>query len=195
MLHFSWHVGHVLLWASGNQLVSVCSTIVEPMQTPKLVLLAAFPRTLSSCYPLLYRPPVLRLLCANETCSAKWTICVACWLLLYLCIGKGKGKPMCSENHTELQALLLPGRIRASVVGIVTAQLRILLSTLLLDMKHDATNRFIRDSMRCCYNAQRFFQLQHTMYDCRPEFSGDTVFWIFRPWLPVLEKRRVASLK
>ena len=48
-------------------------------------------------------------------------------------------------DQTHPQALLLPGDYRASVVGTVTAQLRFLLSTLLLDTKHDATDRFIRD--------------------------------------------------
>ena len=48
------------------------------------------------------RPAVLRLLCANETCSAQ---------------------RLCRRT--------------------VTAQLRFLLSTLLLDMKHDATDRFM----------------------------------------------------
>ncbi len=41
-----------------------------------MVLLAAFSRPLSRYYPLLYRPPVLRLLCADETSSAQWTSCV-----------------------------------------------------------------------------------------------------------------------
>jgi hypothetical protein len=75
---------------------------------------------------------------------------------------------MCSEDHTHLQALLLPGRHRASVVGIVTAQLRILRSTLLLDMKLNATDRFMRDSIGGYYGAERFYLLHHTMYQDRP---------------------------
>jgi len=43
---------------------------------PRSIRLAAFSRPRSRCYPLLYRPPVLRLLCADETSSARWTICV-----------------------------------------------------------------------------------------------------------------------
>jgi hypothetical protein len=78
-----------------------------------------------------HRSVVLRLWCADETCSAQWTIC-------------------------------------ASVVGIVTAQLRILLPTLLLDMKHDATDRFMRDTICSCYDVQRFLQLHHTMHHSRP---------------------------
>ncbi|SRR6266487_1907181 len=73
-------------------------------------------------------------------------------------------------------------------------QLHILLSTLLLDMKHDATDRFMRDSIDCCYGAERFFLLHYTMYDCRPEFSGNTEFRMFRSWSSMLNKRRVVSL-
>jgi hypothetical protein len=51
---------------------------------------------------------------------------------------------MCSEDHTDLQALLLPERNRASVIGIVTEQLRFFLPMLLLYTKHDAADRFMR---------------------------------------------------
>jgi hypothetical protein len=70
-----------------------------------------------------------------------------------------------------------------------------LLSTLLLDIKHDATDRFMRDSIRGCYCTERFLLLHHTMYDCRPVFNGKTVFRVFRPRSSVLDHRRVASLK
>lgn len=43
---------------------------------PRAVLLAAFSRPLFRCYPLSYRLPVLRLLCADGTSSAQRTICV-----------------------------------------------------------------------------------------------------------------------
>jgi hypothetical protein len=69
-----------------------------------------------------------------------------------------------------------------------------LLSTLLLDMKHDATDRFMRDSIRGCYCAERFLLLHHTMYNYRPEFSGNTVVRMFRPWSSVLDHlRRMTS--
>ena len=77
----------------------------------------------------------------------------------------------------------------------VYVPLSFLLSKLLLNMKKDATDRFMRDSIRGCYGAARFLLLHHTMYDCRPVFSGKTVFRVFRPWSSVLDKRRVASLK
>jgi hypothetical protein len=73
-------------------------------------------------------------------------------------------------------------------------QLRFLLSTLLLDKKHDATYRFMRDSIRGCHSAKRFLLLYYTMYDCRPVISGKTVVGVFRPWSSVLDKRRTASL-
>ena len=41
---------------------------------PRSVLLSAFSRPLSRCFPLLDRPPVLGLWCAEETSSAQWTI-------------------------------------------------------------------------------------------------------------------------
>jgi hypothetical protein len=73
-------------------------------------------------------------------------------------------------------------------------QLHILLSTLLLDMKHDATDRFMRDSIDCCYGAERFFLLHHTLHDGRPQVSWNTVVRMFRPWSSALEKRRVPPL-
>jgi hypothetical protein len=69
-----------------------------------------------------------------------------------------------------------------------------LLSTLLMNMKHDATDRFMRDSIRGCYCAERFLLLHHTMNDHRPVFSGETVVRVFRPWSSVLDQRRVTSL-
>jgi hypothetical protein len=72
----------------------------------------------------MYRPAVLRLSCADETCNAQ-----------------------CIRRRT------------------VAAQLRFLLSTLLLDMTHDATNRFMRDSYGVYYGAERFFLLYYTLYN------------------------------
>jgi len=39
-----------------------------------VIRLAAFSRPRSRYYPLLYRLPVLRLLCADEISSSQWTI-------------------------------------------------------------------------------------------------------------------------
>ena len=72
--------------------------------------------------------------------------------------------------------------------------LHFLLSTLLLDMEHDATDRFMRDTICCCYGAERFLLLHHTMYYCRPVFSGKTVFRVYRPWSPFANHRRRADV-
>ena len=53
--------------------------------------------------------------------------------------------------------------------------LRFLLSRLLMPMKKNATDRFVRDSIGGCYGAQRFLLLHHTMHDQRPVFSGNTI--------------------
>ncbi len=74
-------MAYVLLFALGNQFVSACNASGEPAQTPQLALLAASSRPHSRCDQLLYRLPVLRLLCADKTCSAQWTICA---ISLYL---------------------------------------------------------------------------------------------------------------
>jgi len=65
-----------------------------------------------------------------------------------------------------VQALLLPERHRASVVGKVPVPLRFLLSTLLMRMKKNATDRFMRDSIDGCYYAEWFFLLYYTLHHC-----------------------------
>jgi hypothetical protein len=42
----------------------------------------------------------------------------------------------------------------------------------LLSMKHDAADRFMRDTICGCYGAERFFLLPHPMYGCRTKFRG-----------------------
>jgi len=76
----------------------------------------------------------------------------------------------------------------------VGVPLRFLLSTLLMQMKKKATDRFVRDSIRGGYGAQRFLLLHHTLHHHRPVFSGKTVSRVFRPWSSVLEKWRLAPL-
>jgi hypothetical protein len=75
------------------------------------------------------------------------------------------------------------------------AQLRSFLSLPFLDMKHDATDRFMRDAICGCYSAGRFFLLHHTLHDGLPQVSGNTVVRLFRPWSSALEKRRVPTLR
>jgi hypothetical protein len=74
------------------------------------------------------------------------------------------------------------------------ARLHFLLSTLLLKMKHDATDRFMRDFICGCYGTERFLLLHHTKYDCWPEFCGNTVFRLFWPWSPFATNRRRAGI-
>src|SRR6266567_2867409 len=68
----------------------------------------------------------------------------------------------------------------------VRAQLRSLLSMLFLNMKHDTTDRFMRDSICSCYCAERFFLLHYTLHDGRPLWSGNTVCGALWRWTPVL---------
>jgi hypothetical protein len=66
---------------------------------------------------------------------------------------------------------------------------------LFLNMKHDATDRFMRDSICGCYGAERFLLLHHTLHDGRPQVSWNTIVRMFRPRSSVPEKRRVPPLK
>ena len=161
---------------------------------PQVVLLAAFSRPLSRYSPLSYCPPVRRLLCADETGSAQWTICVLCLHLLTLHREDARKGRCVGGDHAHVQALLLPGCHRASVGGTVPGALRFWLSTLLMHMKKKATDRFMRDTIRCCYGAQGFLLLHHTMHNQRPVFSGNTVFGVIWPWSPFANNRRRAGV-
>ena len=89
---------------------------------------AAFSRPLSRCFPLLYRPPVLRLWCADRISSSQWTIFVPSLYLLKLCREDVRKGQCAGGNHMHLQALLLPRRHHASIIGKVTVPLSFLLS-------------------------------------------------------------------
>ncbi len=195
MVHLSQYAGTRVVPGDGKppHFCLECRRIV--CVNPRSIRLAAFSRPRSRYYPLLYRLPVLRLLCADETSSAQWTICVPSLHLLTLRREDARKGRCAGVDHAHPQALLLPGRHRASVVGKVPVELRCLLSTLLLDMKHDATDRFMRDAIRCCHGTERFFLLHHTMHHCRPLGSGNTVCRMLWPWPAVLDNsRRMASL-
>jgi hypothetical protein len=164
LVHLSHSAGTPVVPGAGKppHFCLECRRIV--CGNPRSIRLAAFSRPRSRCYPLLYRPPVLRCLCADETSSVQWPICVLCLHLQTLRredARKGRGA---GGDHAHPQALLLPGRHYASVGGTVPVELRFWLSTLLLDMKHDATDRFMRDTIRCCHGTERFFLLHHTMH-------------------------------
>jgi hypothetical protein len=63
--------------------------------------------------------------------------------------------------------------------------LRFLLSTLLMSMKDEATDRFMGDTILICHLTKWFVVLYHTMDDQRPVFSGNTVVRVFWPWSPL----------
>jgi hypothetical protein len=70
MVHLPWHVStRVALGArKPPSLCLQCRRLA--CANPRSILLAAFSRLLSRCYLYSFRPPVLSLLCANETSSA-----------------------------------------------------------------------------------------------------------------------------
>ncbi len=61
-------------------------------------------------------------------------------------------------------------------------------------MKHDATDRFMRDTIVLCNRTKWFVVLHHTMNDHRPVFSGNTIFRVFWPWSPFANNRRRAGV-
>ncbi len=61
-------------------------------------------------------------------------------------------------------------------------------------MKHDATDRFMRDTICCCYCAEGFLLLHHTLHHSRPLGSGNTVCRVFWPWTPFTNNRRKAGV-
>src|SRR5437899_2067395 len=63
-----------------------------------------------------------------------------------------------------------------------------------MNMKHDATDRFMRDPIRGCYRAERFLLLHHTMYHSRPVFSWNTVCRVCWPWSTFANNRRRAGV-
>jgi hypothetical protein len=91
MVHLSRDAGTHVVPGKGSPPCFCLERWRMACANPQVVLLAAFSRLLSRCYPLLYRPPVLRLLCADETSSAPWTSCVLpCTCSQYA--GKMQGK-------------------------------------------------------------------------------------------------------
>jgi hypothetical protein len=150
--------------------------IVRDVLRIRSVLLTTFSRLLSRCYPLSYRSPLLGLFCVDETSSAQWTICVPSLQLLPLCRERARKGRCADGNHANPQALSLPGHHCASVVGTVPVQLSLLLSTLLLGMKHDETDRFMsRHPHRCLYRACKEDELVFRTLQQRERKSPDEV--------------------
>ena len=213
---------HVVSCATGHHHASAWSAGGEPAQTPQVTLLAAFSRPLSRYLPLLDRPPVLRLWCADGTSSAHLTLPV---MSLHSQMVHGEdarnmphpvGKPSLwrASGYRRYSAaprdgVMVVDRARQQWLPSIGTRkracrfeglrpvgvpLRFLLSTLLMQMKKKATDRFVRDSIRGGYGAQRFLLLHHTLHHHRPVFSGNSVLRVFRPRSSVLDKRRIASL-
>ena len=153
-------------------------------------MLAAFSRLPSRCYQLSYRHSVLGLFCTDETSSAQWTTCFPS-LHLQTLRGEDARRGRCAGgDHAYSHALLLPGHHRAPVIGTITTQLSFLRSILLPDIKHDATDRFMRDTVLLCNRTKCFVVLHHPMHDHRPVLIGNTVFRVFWPWSPLANYRR-----
>jgi hypothetical protein len=58
----------------------------------------------------------------------------------------------------------------------------------------EATDRFMRDTVCCCYRSKWFFLLHNTMNDHWPVFSGNTICRVFWPWSPFANHRRRAGV-
>jgi hypothetical protein len=139
---------------------------------------------------LVDRAPRLGLWCAEETSSAQWTISVPSLHLLTPRREEArKGRYAC-EGHTHPRALLLPQRHRASLGGAGPVMLRFLPSTLLLNMKQEATDGFVREPRGCCHCPERFVLLHDTLHHGRPMGSGKTVRQACWPWPPFASHRR-----
>ena len=71
MVHFYWYAG-IRAVSDARKPPRFCLECrSRGCANPALVLLAAFSRLLSGCYPLSYRLPLLHWLCADETCSTQ----------------------------------------------------------------------------------------------------------------------------
>jgi hypothetical protein len=101
---------------------------------------------------------------------------------------------MCRWGPQAFASTLLPGHYRAPVGGTGPVQLSFLLSTRLLDMKQETTDRFRRNTILLCNRTKGFVVLHHTMDDHRPVFRGKTVFGVFWPWSPFATYRMRAGV-
>jgi len=143
---------HVLLRAIGSHPDSAWSVGVEPGQTHK--------------HPCLPPSPVP---CPGVTLCCTTLLCYACCVprrpkahsgptasFPAPCLqvqGSCEQKSRCRWGRSVIASSLAAGRHRASVVGKVPGPLRFLLSRLLMHMKKKATDRFMRDTIRCGYGA------------------------------------------
>lgn len=76
MGHLAWDAGHIPCCGRWEPPRFCQERRRRAFAHPRLVLLAAFSRPLSRCYPLSYRLPLLHLYCAEGTSRAQRTIYV-----------------------------------------------------------------------------------------------------------------------
>jgi len=97
---------------------------------------------------------------------------------------RGKERSRCRWRPHTCASALAARTSSCLCVGIVTVQLSFLLSTLLLDMKHEATDGFMRDTILLCNRTKWFVVLYNTMNNHRPVGGGNTICWVFWSWSP-----------
>ena len=194
-----------------------CRACANPTSDPACRLFPSHVQVL----PVVYRPPVLRLFCADGTSSAPLTLPI---MSLHSQMVHGEdtrnmphplGKPSLWRvsgywrySAATLDGIMVADRAREQWLPSIGTRkrayrfeglrpvgvpLRFLLSRLLMLMKK-ATDRFMRDTIRCCYGAQGFLLLHHTMHDQRPMFCGNTIFGMSWPWSPFANYRRGADV-
>jgi hypothetical protein len=62
-----------------------------------------------------------------------------------------------------------------------------------LDSMHNATDRFMRNTILLGNRTKWFVVLRHSVHNYRPVFSGNTVVRVWWPWLPFADDRRRAG--
>lgn len=141
------------------------------------------------CYPLSYHPTVVRLLCVDEMCSTQWTICVPS-RHYWNCARKMKERLLCRCGPRP--SVSSRGARTASCLfrRTVAAQLSFLLSTLLLDMKHDAMNRFMRDTVAAATVRRDSFCSTTQCTTVGQSSAGMPYFGCFGPGHPFVNNRK-----
>src|SRR5258708_5214182 len=108
--------------------------------------------------------------------------------------GRGKERSRCRWRPRTCASALAARMSSRLCHRRVPVPLRVLLSSLLMRMQKNTTDRFVRDTIRCCHGAQGFLLLHHTINDQWPVFSGNAVFRVFWPWSPFAPHQRGADV-
>jgi hypothetical protein len=98
--------------------------------------------------------------------------------------GRPRKMTVAPSVGTRKRACCSEGSLRACTL------LSFWLSTLLLNSKHEATDRLMRDTRGFCHRWERFLLLHHTLHHARPVGSGKSGRWAFWPWRPFATHRR-----